>query len=72
MGEPEVRAENQTAAPAENSGAGPQAAGTNPMVLLLLEQVVVEVECTVFRCCRSRLKLETVMCFRRFIPEPLV
>ena len=70
MGEPEVRAENQTAAPAENSGAGPQAAGTNPVVSLLLEQVVVEVECTDFCCCR--LKLKTVMCFCRFIPEPLV
>lgn len=33
MGEPEIGAEDETTAPAENSGAGPQAAGTNAVML---------------------------------------
>lgn len=35
MGESETGAQNQTAAPTENLGAGPQTAGTNAVLLLL-------------------------------------
>lgn len=65
MGEPEIGAENKTTAPTENSGAGPQAAGTNTVVqytdsirLLLVLLMLKAEDCFMFFC--------------RFIPDPLV
>lgn len=44
MGKSETGAQNQTAAPAENSGAGPQTAGRNLTVCLLLFHFSVRVK----------------------------